>query len=67
MKKWEYKVEETKHDSKFWLEKALKEFSEDGWEVISIVPQIFDSSSCKYIITAKRLIHQQKKKSSSLY
>ena len=64
MKKYEYKVVETKYDTLFRIEEALKEFNNTEWEVISIVPAFANGSSVKYFITAKRLIHQPKKKNS---
>jgi hypothetical protein len=47
MKKYEYKVVETKYDTLFRIEEALEKFNNTEWEVI----------------TAKRLIHQKKKSS----
>ena len=64
MKKYEYKVVETKCDTRFRIEEALKEFNNTEWDVISVVPAIANGSTEKYFITAKRLIHQLKKKTS---
>ena len=61
MKKYEYKVVETKYDTLFRIEEVLEKFNNTEWEVISIVPAIANGSTEKYFITAKRLIHQKKK------
>ena len=64
MKKYEYKVVETKYNTLFRIEEALEKFNNTEWEVISVVPAIANGSTEKYFITAKRLIHQKKKTSS---
>ena len=67
MKKWEYKVVETDWVDASWIQREADKLSPEGWEIISVFPKVYNSTTVKAIITAKRLIHQQKKKSSSLY
>lgn len=67
MKKWEYKVVETNWIDASWIQREADKLSPEGWEIISVFPKVYNGATVKAIIAAKRLIHQQKKKSSSLY
>lgn len=67
MKKWEYKVVATDWVDASWIQREANKLSPEGWEIISVFPKVYNGTTVKAIITAKRLIHQQKKKSSSLY